>query len=254
MGTLENIENRYYELDSMGGMIGDLGQDNDVRISNSSVVMTLDLSGTVPSKIDTLNIYLYDIGGLIGYTEDSSVLALNVDTDVALTVNLENFAPESTNQRNADFSVYDVGGLFGEVDSGQVTVVAGTSNLSLDYSIENFTSNFHNYDISFESTGGLVGQLNSDGLMLIEELDVTYEVNFSILNVTVADGNTMNILVEEIGTLIGDASGVAFLTGLTYTSSITQVLPEEDNTKIFLDLNAMNNPIGTINPFIFIQE
>jgi hypothetical protein len=254
MGTLENIENRYYELDSMGGMIGDLGQDNDVRISNSSVVMTLDLSGTVPSKIDTFNIYLYDIGGLIGYTEDSSVLALNVDTDVALTVNLENFAPESTNQRNADFSVYDVGGLFGEVDSGQVTVVAGTSNLSLDYSIENFTSNFHNYDISFESTGGLVGQLDSDALMLIEELDVTYEVNFSILNVTVADGNTMNILVEEIGTLIGDASGVAFLTGLTYTSSITQVLPEEDNTKIFLDLNAMNNPIGTINPFIFIQE
>ena len=254
MGTLENVESRFYELDSLGGMIGYVSYDNDVRISNSSVIMEVNFIEILSSKIESFTADFDQIGGLIGYSEDSSILGLNVMTQVAVNLQAEDFTPETVSNPNANFYINDVGGLIGELESGQLTVVAGQADLSIDMSLENLNSSVHDYEITLANTAGLVGFMDDESILIVEELAVSYDVSFSVVDVPVGDGNTMYVYVLDNGTFIGDARGLAFLTGLTYTSSITQVMPVEDNQKIFLEISAMNNPIGTNNPFVFIQE
>lgn len=254
MGTIENVESRYYELDSLGGMVGYVSYDNDIRISNSSVTMEVNFIESLSSKLEGLNVNFDQIGALMGYSEDSSILALNVTTQVEVNTQASDFTPEAGSFPSAYFSMTDVGGLIGELDSGQLTVVAGQSNLSIDLSVENLNSTIHDYEFTIDSTGGLVGYMDDESFLIVEELAVSYDVTLSIVDVPVGDGNTMYVYIRDNGTFIGDASGLAFLTGLTSNTTITQVLPEEDNLKIFLEISAMNNPIGTNNPFVFIQE
>ncbi len=254
MGTFENIESRYYELNSLGGMIGYVSNDNDIRISNSSVDMDVNFIESISSKIESLDVNFDQMGGLLGYSEDSNILALNVTTDVSVNLRAEDFNPEAGSSPNADFSITDAGGLVGEIDSGQVTVVAGQASLSIDLSAENLNSTVHDYEFRIDSTGALVGYMDDESLLIAEELTVSYDVNLSVVNVPVGDGNTMNFYVQDNGTFIGDASGIAFLTGLTSNTTITQVIPVEDDTKIYHSIYSMNNPIGTNNPFVFIQE
>jgi hypothetical protein len=254
MGTFENIESRYYELNSLGGMIGYVSNDNDIRISNSSVDMDVNFIESISSKIESLDVNLDQMGGLLGYSEDSNILALNVTTDVSVNLRAEDFNPEAGSSPNADFSITDAGGLVGEIDSGQVTVVAGQASLSIDLSAENLNSTVHDYEFRIDSTGALVGYMDDDSFLIAEELTVSYDVNLSVVNVPVGDGNTMNFYVQDNGTFIGDATGIAFLTGLTANTTITPVIPVEDDTKIYHSIYSMNNPIGTNNPFVFIQE
>ena len=81
-----------------------------------------------------------------------------------------------------------------------------------------------------------------------------YALTFTIDNLPVADGNTMYIQIEENAALIGQADGVAILSDVEYATSLSLTLPEAVDTKIFLEVTTTTNPIGNVNPFVFISE
>lgn len=117
-----------------------------------------------------------------------------------------------------------------------------------------FNSTFLVFNYSVYDAGGIVGYLDSDAMVLGESVTGNYALTFTIDNLPVADGNTMNILIEQNAGLIGRADGVAILSDVVSTTLLSLTLPEAVDTKIILEVTTTTNPIGNDNPFVFISE
>ena len=255
IGDLTNIEGRYVGFESFGGMVGMLDYDNDLRVANSTVDVNITYDQTLSTKVENFSFNMNEIGGIVGLADESNVLVINTLADVDMNVTSENFNPEAGYETSFGFYLYRVGGIAGELDDKtQLTIVSSVGDLTINMLQADFNSTFLDFNYSVIDTGGIVGDLNSDAMVLGESVTGNYALTFTIDNLPVADGNTMNILIEQNAGLIGQADGVAILSDVEYATSLSLSLPEAVENKIYLDVTTTTNPIGNVNPFVFISE
>ncbi|MFZ9139150.1 MAG: collagen-like triple helix repeat-containing protein [Bacilli bacterium] len=246
------IESRTYDLEYIGGLFGEVSYDNEVRVTNTDIELGITLDYGVAENITYYSMYLSEVGGIAGYTQESNILSLGVTSQVDIRFRGHDFTPLGTENYSLDFSTQSLGGAFGEVDSGQVTIVASEFGLNLDSILTDITSNYHDYYINIDSIGGVIGFLDDEALALVENTLSATTVNIEIDNISVAEGKTLHIWIQENGALIGDAEGVAIFTNMVRTIEATVTIPAFFGETIVGGNQSMLRDVGTANPFIFI--
>ncbi len=249
----ESTEEAYYEIWNVGGFISEVNDDNEIRITNSSALVDVNFTKSNFTKLTYFTFNLNEVGGAIGYSEESNVLLLNVETELNVDVTVDDFAPEADGNFYLDMNVRDLGGAVGELDSGQLTIVAGSYELNVSSTLKDIASTKHDYDFYLEQIGGLIGLLDDDGLLLAEETSVALTVSYTVENVTIDANESFDSYIREIGAFIGDASGIAVINDTERTITVTGTLPEAADN-IVISLGDFTKDLGTVNPFVFINN
>ena len=245
-----------HELNALGGVIGEVYDDNIVRLSNNDIQSTLNVSVEESSFIDS-NLNIYQVGGLIGTVDDDSeLMLLNNTAQLNLTVNISNYT--STNFVYNHLGLYieldEIGGSIGEFDGASLLDVAGIYefNLILDLEDNDFLNAFFTLDLY--QIGGYIGYVHSESTIITDSLDLIFTFNVSVVLLENAQFYQIYIDVYNIGKVIGEMDGFGFFDSIDYIAVIDFVIPET-GTDIIIDTVDLDNIqfTGNNNNFLVIS-
>jgi hypothetical protein len=243
-------------LDALGGVIGEVYDDNIVRLSNNDIQSTLNVSVEESSFISSyLNIY--QVGGLIGTVDDDSeLMLLNNTVELNLTVNISNHT--STNFVDDNYGLYielyEIGGSIGEFDGASLLDVAGIYEFNLILDLEDNDFLNADFDLDLYQIGGYIGYVDSESTIITDSLDLTFTFNVSVVLLENAQFSQIYIDVYDIGEVIGEMDGFGFFGSIDYIAVIDFVIPEA-GTNIFIDTVDLDNIqfTGNNNNFLVIS-
>ena len=243
-------------LDALGGVIGEVYDDNIVRLSNNDIQSTLNVSVEESSFISS-NLNIYQVGGLIGTVDDDSeLMLLNNTAELNLTVNISNHT--STNFVDNNFglsiSLYEIGGSIGEFDGASLLDVAGIYEFNLILDLEDNDFLNADFDLDLYQIGGYIGYVDSESTIITDSLDLTFTFNVSVVLLENAQFSQIYIDVYDIGEVIGEMGGFGFFGSIDYNAVIDFVIPEA-GTNILIDTVDLDNIqfTGNNNNFLVIS-
>ena len=225
-GVDTQVINSGLNVGDIGGVIGEVYDDNLVRLTNN--IIQSELNFELVNKPFIFGYFDFNnIGGLAGSIDDGSeVLFLNNDSQMTINVdfNDNNSVASSDNYLGIYFD--DIGGAVGEFDGVSLIDVAGSYNLNFDVNINN--NNFVNtyFEFEFEYIGGYIGDLDSDSVVINDSVSLDLNIEVSILLPLNPSFVTIDINFDYIGLVIGDMDGFGFFGNLSTDFSYNVVLPE----------------------------
>ncbi len=249
----EQLSSANFSFNQMGGMFGEIDYDNQIRVINSTVDASFDFTVKDISKFEYTYLNVNEIGGVAGYITESTLLLANVESTLEFNVLVENFTPETTNNEYFYNYIYSIGGAVGESNDSNIIILEGSYDLSLIQNVTNISSPNYNYDFEVYSVGALVGDLD-DSLVLGELFDTSLVFDVTIDDITLGDGNRLDIEIYDVGDIFGDTNGsVAFIEDVTMIATATADVQEELENVVTVSVTDLTKPTGDSNPFIVIS-
>jgi hypothetical protein len=210
----------------IGGAIGYVYEENFLRLSNNDI--SLDINALFDGyEIQYNDINLNEIGGLIGYIEyDSEFQFLNNVTDLTINVDYKNNVSVVDSSTYNQLRFDDIGGAVGRNEEGTIIDVAGDYTLTLNVDASNNNFNLIEFNFTMEQIGGYIGDTDSDALLLVADLDLSLVIDTNLDLGENPSYQQINIRVQDIGSIIGDMGGFAFLDNVYISTDVVFNLPE----------------------------
>jgi hypothetical protein len=247
-----DLNNYFY---SLGGAIGEVYDDNIVRLSNNVITTNLDLT-VEGASFEGGYIDIYYVGGLIGTVDDDSeVMLLNNTAELNLNFNFSNNNSVNFVDGNygIDLEIYSIGGSIGEFDGISLLDVAGTYEFNLNLHAEDNDLENAYFDLELYEIGGYIGYVNSESTIITDSLDISFMLDLSVALLDNPEFSSIAIEIYEIGEVIGDMNGFGFFGNIDYVALITFVVPESDVSITIDIMDSENIPFtGNYNNFIVI--
>ena len=93
-----------------------------------------------------------------------------------------------------------------------------------------------------------------DSLVLGELFDTSLVFEVTIDDITLGDGNQLDIEIYDVGDIFGDTNGsVAFIEDVTMIATATADVQEELENVVTVSVTDLTKPTGDSNPFIVIS-
>jgi hypothetical protein len=246
--------NQDYEFQYIGGAIGQVYDDNFIRLTNNVITSSINFLFDDSSFILGSNDF-EDVGGLIGSVDDDTdILLLNNIVQIDLNFAFTNNVSASLSEYYLDFDFNRIGGAIGEFEGATLVDVAGTYELNFNLEISGNDFENLNFDLIIDEIGGYVGYLDSDSTVINDS--VSSELNLNVLFNLLESTNFVTIDVELnlIGAVVGNMQGFGFFGNFLSLVEVDVVIPEEglNITLAVTDLenisfNGNNNTFYIVN-------
>ena len=222
--------NQDFEFEYLGGAIGQVYDDNFIRLTNnvisSSINFLIDDSSYVFGGID-----LYGVGGLIGTVDDDTdILLLNNIVTIDLNFTFTNNVSAYTSENSLDFEFDRIGGAIGEFDGKTIIDVAGSYELNFNLEVSGNDFENLNFELVINEVGGYIGYLDSESTIINDAVSST--LNLHVLFSLLANTNfvTIDVEINLIGAVVGNMRGFGFFGNFVSIVEVDVVIPEEDET------------------------
>jgi hypothetical protein len=244
-----------YDFDYLGGVIGEVYDDNFVRLTNniisSSVNFTIDDSTFIINQIS-----LEYVGGLIGSVDDDSEILL-LNNTVQLDVNFE-FTNNVSVALSSDYLGFDFnrfGGAFGEFEGATVIDVAGVYELNVNLDISENDYEFLDLYFDLYEIGGYIGYLDAESTLINDSVSSGLNLNVLLNAKENTDFLTIDVEINFIGSAVGNMLGFGFFGNFVSVVDVDVVIPEADLT-ITVDVTDLDNILfnGNNNTFYVINN
>jgi filamentous hemagglutinin family protein len=240
-GTIENLTiagvtlNGYQNIGGVAGLMrgATFVLDNNPRNANEgsysdgATIINTSVTGfnySVTNTFDTAwnklnDIGYYNIGGLVGYAMDNSVIS-HASSAGTITMNLTANTYDSNNGWGQTVGGYEIGGLVGQAYGDNIVIGNVSSSVAATLtSVTDTTPNNHNR-LDFEDIGGLIGYFSAKNFYGSSSLTNASATGAISITTTVLDSNNNRSYIGYVGGLVGDTEGVVFTT-LSATNNIT---------------------------------
>lgn len=240
---------------ALGGMIGEVYDDNIVRLSNNVITTILDVTLEAASFVGGY-IEIENVGGLIGTVDDDSeLMLLNNTTELNVNLNFSNNTSVNFVDGNygIDLEMYSIGGSIGEFDGLSLLDVAGTYELNLNLQAEDNDLVNAYFDLDFYEIGGYIGYVDSESTIITDSLDISFTLDLSVALLDNPEFLSISIEIYEVGEVIGAMNSFGFFGNIDYVALITFVVPESDVGITIDSMDPENIPFaGNYNNFLVI--
>jgi hypothetical protein len=253
MEDTDNVTNNGHYFSRFGGLFGFIDQENQIRVINTSVDFDVTLQKVSYTQDSYAAYDIYEVGGIVGYVEDSNMLLINIDVTLNVNYIFDGYVPVHNESNTMYFNVSDVGGIAGEQEEGIIAIIASEIVLNVFFSVVNFNAPNMNYYINLDDVGGLVGLLDDGSFLTAEDVtvDVTYDI--AVNNFTLGADKFFRLEIYDNGVLIGQPSGIAVLKNVTRTVTVTLDIIEGNDDSITVKMTNLEADLGRRTPFVFFS-
>ena len=255
MNEQETASSYYLEAYNIGGAIGDLEDNNQIRIANATFVTNTSMTFNDSTTANDFEFVSNNVGGVIGYAEASNVLLVNVDATLESLYEIDGFTAPESSSGSLNIDIYDYGAMIGDIDEQMSLVFVESSfTFNLTSIFRNLDEASHDLDLSIDDVGGLVGEKNSSSFLQGKNADVTFNLTVIGENLTTNPDRTILIDLTSIGTLLGVAEGVSLFDNVAVNaidSSFTATLPVDNVIAQITNEFNINKKYGSSGFLVF---
>ncbi len=223
-----NLESLYISdsFQEIGGAIGYVYEQNFLRLSNNDISIGVNVLFDGYS-IQYNSITLDEVGGLVGYIEYYSELQfLNNVVDLSINVDYKNNVSVVDSLNYNHLTIERIGGAVGRNEEGTIIDVAGDYTITFNIDASNNNFNFIEFNFTMAKIGGFIGDTDSEALLLVADLDLSLVIDTNLDLGENPSYQQINIRIEEIGSIIGEMEGFAFLDHVYISTDVVFNLPE----------------------------